>query len=71
MFSYAYEYSEPDVVIYLGDLMDEGSKATPMEYEQTLDRIHSVFKPAQYVKVGQCKGIPNEYAHKLHITHCL
>ena len=52
-FSYAFGYSKPDIVIFLGDLMDEGSKALGQEYMITLERFHDVFGPAKHIKVRQ------------------
>jgi hypothetical protein len=40
------------VILFLGDLFDEGSKASPWEYAQTLDRFNSVFREIQHAKVG-------------------
>ncbi|XP_025080618.1 cell division control protein 1-like isoform X2 [Pomacea canaliculata] len=42
-FALAYNYLQPDVVVFLGDLMDEGSKATQEEYKSYVERFHSVF----------------------------
>lgn len=49
-FSYAFSYCKPDVVLFLGDLFDEGSKASGQEYMITLDRFNSVFEPAKHIK---------------------
>ena len=51
-FSYAFSYSKPDVVLFLGDLFDEGSKASGQEYMITLERFNSVFEPAKHIKVS-------------------
>ena len=51
-FSYAFSYSKPDVILFLGDLFDEGSKASGQEYMVTLDRFNSVFEPAKHIKVS-------------------
>ncbi|XP_033739650.1 metallophosphoesterase 1-like [Pecten maximus] len=42
-FSLAHAYAKPDVVVFLGDLMDEGSKATKDEYKSYYYRFLSVF----------------------------
>ena len=39
-------------MIFLGDLMDEGSKALGQEYMETLHRFHSVFDIASHIKVS-------------------
>ncbi|KAL3876746.1 hypothetical protein ACJMK2_034543 [Sinanodonta woodiana] len=49
-FSYAYNYVQPDIVIFLGDLFDEGSKAPIEEYEFTFKRFHAIFAAAKNVK---------------------
>lgn len=54
-FGLAFSYCKPDVVIFLGDLMDEGSKATPLEYKYYYYRIQSIFSAAKYTKVSICK----------------
>ncbi|KAK7498476.1 hypothetical protein BaRGS_00010136 [Batillaria attramentaria] len=55
-FSLAYSYARPDVVVFLGDLMDEGSKATRSEYESYLSRFHSIFYPIRDSKVVYVPG---------------
>ncbi|ESO84243.1 hypothetical protein LOTGIDRAFT_229698 [Lottia gigantea] len=40
-FELAYSYCTPDVVIFLGDLMDGGSQADHDEYERYFQRFHS------------------------------
>ena len=54
-FTYAYHYSKPDVIVFLGDLFDEGSKATQAEYALTLDRFNSIFAPIKFTKVSDGK----------------
>ncbi|XP_067672644.1 metallophosphoesterase 1 homolog [Haliotis asinina] len=49
-FSVAFSYVQPDVVVFLGDLMDEGSRATPAEYEIYMGRLESIFYSAKHVK---------------------
>ena len=50
-FALAYSYVQPDVVIFLGDLFDEGSVATALEYQRYKARFHSIFYPSQSSKV--------------------
>lgn len=45
-FSLAHAYANPDVVVFLGDLMDEGSKATKDEYMSYYFRFLKVFSAA-------------------------
>lgn len=40
----AVAYSKPNVVCFLGDLLDEGSVASDDAYDRYLKRFHSVFK---------------------------
>lgn len=50
-FSLAYNYVQPDIVIFLGDLMDEGSKASASEYKSYLHRFQHIFYPMKNSKV--------------------
>jgi len=49
-FFYAVSYVRPDVVIFLGDLLDEGSKASDDEYTTYIRRFRHVFKMPASVK---------------------
>ncbi|XP_059143920.1 uncharacterized protein LOC131931214 [Physella acuta] len=49
-FSRVYEHTQPDVIIFLGDIMDEGSKATDLEYESYFDRFNSIFYEKKHSK---------------------
>jgi predicted MPP superfamily phosphohydrolase len=42
-FSYAVSHVDPDVIVFMGDLLDEGSTATDEEYETYVARFNSVF----------------------------
>jgi predicted phosphodiesterase len=42
-FSRVYHHVLPDVIIFLGDIMDEGSKATDSEYQSYASRFDSIF----------------------------
>ena len=46
---------QPDVVIYLGDLLDEGSVAEDSEYEEYFLRFNHVFQLDRHVKVSMTK----------------
>lgn len=50
-FSFAAAHTKPDIVIFLGDLMDEGSQATPNEYRDTYYRFLNIFSHSPSVKV--------------------
>lgn len=47
-----YEHTRPDVIIFLGDIMDEGSKATDAEYQSYVERFDSIFYEKVYTKVS-------------------
>jgi len=49
-FFHAVSYVRPDVVIFLGDLLDEGSVATDDEYMTYIRRFHNVFRMPTTVK---------------------
>ncbi|XP_076459885.1 uncharacterized protein LOC143292998 [Babylonia areolata] len=55
-FSLAYSYTQPDVVVFLGDLMDEGSKATRQEYQSYFSRFDHIFYPSRSSKVVYIPG---------------
>ncbi|XP_053392739.1 metallophosphoesterase 1 homolog isoform X2 [Mercenaria mercenaria] len=55
-FSYAYEYSQPDVIVFLGDLFDEGSKASKFEYSETLDRFTHIYHETKHTKTIYIPG---------------
>jgi len=42
-YSYAFQFAQPDVVIFLGDLFDEGSIATDQEFKRYLRRLYDIF----------------------------
>jgi len=42
-FSYAYNYAQPDVVVFLGDIMDEGHISSDEQFDADLSRFRSVF----------------------------
>lgn len=42
-YSHAFQFAKPDVVIFLGDLMDEGSTASSEEYKQYAKRLFNIF----------------------------
>ena len=48
----ALEHTQPDVVVFLGDLLDEGSSASDQEYDLYASRFHSIFKAPDHVQVS-------------------
>lgn len=53
---YAFDFVKPDVVIFLGDLMDEAHVATDQEFYEYVNRIFKIFlgnrKNSEYVQVS-------------------
>lgn len=49
-FARAYAFAKPDVIFFLGDLMDEGSVALEDAYQRYLRRFNSIFKSSTNVK---------------------
>ena len=39
----AFQHVQPDLIIFLGDLMDEGSVATDIEFQRYYDRFKRIF----------------------------
>ena len=50
-FSRAMAHVQPDVVIYLGDLFDEGSTGSESDFESYIARFQKVFAVPSHVKV--------------------
>lgn len=50
-FELAMANSQPDVICFLGDLMDEGSVANTAQYERYLQRFKRIFAVPKNVKV--------------------
>lgn len=48
-FARAYAYAKPDVICFLGDLLDEGSVAADEPYKRYLNRFKNVFKTSASV----------------------
>jgi hypothetical protein len=52
-FYYALHYIKPDVVVFLGDLMDEGSTSTDDDYQFYKTRFSAIFDISKFKsKVG-------------------
>lgn len=56
-FMMAYAYSKPDVIIFLGDLFDEGLKSTDLQYAGYFKRFESIFNLSKLSKQNQTKLI--------------
>lgn len=68
-FSRASAFTQPDVVCFLGDLLDEGSVANDEEYKRYLKRFNDLFKTRPSVQTIHIPG-DNDIGgeHKDHIT---
>lgn len=55
-FSHAVEHSEPNIICFMGDLMDEGSVATAPEYTRYLDRFKDIYRTATKVELMHIPG---------------
>ena len=42
---------QPDVIVYLGDLFDEGSKAQEPLFQEYVQRFKDIFRTEEHVKV--------------------
>jgi metallophosphoesterase superfamily enzyme len=51
-FQKALSHVDPHVVVFLGDVMDEGSVATDEEFKRYVERFHNVFHVNDRVKVS-------------------
>jgi hypothetical protein len=51
-FQRAFYHVQPHVVVFLGDIMDEGSIATNDEYRRYIERFNDVFNVNHRVKVS-------------------
>ncbi|BES88117.1 Metallophosphoesterase 1 [Nesidiocoris tenuis] len=59
-FKLALEYVEPSMVIFLGDLFDEGSTATDDEYERYHQRFKRIFRTADRFFASKTIYIPGD-----------
>ena len=56
-FGLAYGYVSPDVVIFMGDLLDEGSTAKDIDYETYFQRFQRIFAVDSSTKVYLLKSL--------------
>ena len=52
-FSHALAHSTPDVIIFMGDELDEGSVSTDEEFKEMADRFHDLFYEQWVLEHGQ------------------
>lgn len=50
-FAEALNHVQPDAVVFLGDLFDEGSSSTDIQFESYVRRFKQIFQLPQNVKV--------------------
>lgn len=55
-FSSAYAYTKPNVVCFLGDLLDEGSVASDDAYQRYLKRFNNIFRTSASVQKFHIPG---------------
>ena len=68
-FQAAYYHHKPDVVVYLGDLLDEGSKASNSEYETYTSRFKDIFRTSEKTQVDICDKIMSVLGN-VHVIQC-
>ena len=71
-FQHAFNYVQPDIVVFLGDLMDEGSVANGPEYDLYAQRFHQIFGTStSRVKVGSRCFVYNQLmiTLKMYVRH--
>ncbi|ESP03562.1 hypothetical protein LOTGIDRAFT_237661 [Lottia gigantea] len=65
-FERVYLYSQPDIVMFLGDLMDEGDQATHEQYDTYYNRFMDIFQLAKQSKVQFIAGDNDIGGEKIH-----
>lgn len=55
-FGHAVEHAEPNVICFMGDLMDEGSVATASEYVRYLDRFRDIYRTSANIELMHIPG---------------
>ncbi|KAK2152758.1 hypothetical protein LSH36_320g06040 [Paralvinella palmiformis] len=72
-FSFVYSHAKPDVVVFLGDLLDEGSQADPEDYDSYVKRFRHVFNIPSSVQIISQSGadvIFSAHSHYSNIIIC-
>lgn len=49
-FLHALDFTKPDVICFMGDLMDEGSVANDSEFKRYVERFHHIYKTHESVQ---------------------
>jgi len=50
-FERALAFTQPHIIVFLGDLLDEGNIATAQEYKQYVQRFRRIYQNRNYKKV--------------------
>ena len=50
-FSFAFHHAQPDVIVFLGDLIDEGSRADNKQYDIYFHRFQKIFRASKATQV--------------------
>ena len=56
-FLLAESYTKPDVIIYLGDLFDEGLKSSDAQFDRYFNRFNSIFRTEKLAKKNGIKHV--------------
>lgn len=62
-YSIVEKHFHPDVLVYLGDLMDEGSISTRPQFHKYVKRLSNIFDP-HYPVVVNIKSIPKKICYQ-------
>lgn len=55
-YSTAFEFIQPNIVIFLGDLFDAGVDVSETQFKNYVKRFYRIFKMNKYVKVGKVRS---------------
>jgi len=70
-FQTAFYHVQPEVVVFLGDIMDEGSIATDDEYRRYVERFNDLFHVSHTVKVSATAYLKTLVLNRsTYVTHC-
>jgi len=70
-FHKAFYHVQPHVVVFLGDIMDEGNIATDDEYRRYIERFNDVFHVSHRVKVSATAYLKTLVVNRsTYVTQC-
>lgn len=58
-FELALDFTRPDVICFLGDLLDEGNIASTHDFQSYVKRFRSIYQEKQYISVNTIKILKN------------